>query len=797
MKRTLRLHALLLPAILLLAAGLRFCALGRQSLWNDEGTSVAVAQRELGTIVRDAAADIHPPLYYILLSRWVRVLGTSEAAVRLLSALLGVGLVALTYALGRMLLGRRPGFAAASLAAISPFQVYYSQEARMYMLLAVIAAGAVLALARWVRQPTWLSLAAVALLEAAGLWTHYTFVFVALALNLAFLLSLRRGTLGRLVPWAASQTLALLLFAPWLPVALRQAGSWPSPARSAVLPALADAWRWLAFGPALDTQKYFACVLVSALMAMGGLVLVLAWSGLGKIPPLSPTSKPGGGEGTPPAKWSAALLLLWIGLPVGLILALGLYREAYLKFLLVASPAVCLLLAAALTCPWASRSHAPWGHHLLRGAQLLLGVGLAVVSTVALRNYYAVPAYARDDYRGIASYIGAMGRTGDAILLNAPGQLEVFAYYYHGDLRVHPLPESRPLDPGPTEAALAGMAAPGRRIFAVLWATDESDPGRFVEGWLDGHTYKAFDSWYGNVRLAVYAVPAKTPVAPDVRLDLSLADASSGDEITLVGYSLLRETLAAGDIAQISLFWQVDRTPVRRYKVFAHVLDEANHIVGQHDSEPGGGALLTTLWSPATPIADHMGVAIHPATPPGAYRVEVGLYDPETGRRLEAPGGATQAWLDSLEVVRPAVPAPAAALGKHDASGADFGAIRLLSYDIYRLGSSAGSQEALHPGDLLHLDLYWRADERPAGDWSVWIGLLDGDGGQVGGRVAAPSTGFPTSLWQAGDIWRGQVDLPVAEDMLAGRYWLSILPTAPDGTPTGPFLTDPVQIEAP
>ncbi len=309
-----------------------------------------------------------------------------------------------------------------------------------------------------------------------------------------------------------------------------------------------------------------------------------------------------------------------------------------------------------------------------------------------------MPAYARDDYRGIAAYIDALGRPGDAVLLNAPGQQEVFGYYYQGDLPVHPLPGSRPLDPAATEAALAGMAAPGGRIFAVLWATDESDPGRFVESWLDGHTYKALDSWYGNVRLAVYAVPAQTPAAPDVRLDVSLADASSGDEIELVGYSLLQEMLSAGDIAQISLFWQVDRTPARRYKVFVHLLDEANHIVGQYDGEPGGGALLTTLWSPGALMADHVGVAIHPATPPGAYRVEVGLYDAETGRRMEAPGGATQVWLEPLEVVRPAAAAPAATLGRQDASGADFGAIRLLSYDIYKLGSSAGSQRSAASG---------------------------------------------------------------------------------------------------
>ena len=138
--------------ILLLALVLRFHRLDAQSLWNDEGTSVAVAQRDLVTIARDAAHDIHPPLYYWLLSGWVRLLGTSEAAVRSLSVLLGVALVALTYALGQLLRpqGERwAGLAATLFAAINPFQVYYSQEARMYMLLAVWSALAFYAALMW------------------------------------------------------------------------------------------------------------------------------------------------------------------------------------------------------------------------------------------------------------------------------------------------------------------------------------------------------------------------------------------------------------------------------------------------------------------------------------------------------------------------------------------------------------------------------------------------------------------------------------------------------------------------
>jgi len=71
-----------LAILLVLAAALRFYRLDAQSLWNDEGTSVALAQRDLATIARHASYDIHPPLYYYLLHGWISVAGTSEAAVR-------------------------------------------------------------------------------------------------------------------------------------------------------------------------------------------------------------------------------------------------------------------------------------------------------------------------------------------------------------------------------------------------------------------------------------------------------------------------------------------------------------------------------------------------------------------------------------------------------------------------------------------------------------------------------------------------------------------------------------------
>src|SRR5512143_3128501 len=95
----------ILLTILALAAFLRFYLLDGQSFWNDEGNSARIAERSLQLITEGAAGDIHPPLYYYLLHFWRGVFGSSEFALRSLSAMLGVLLVGLTYLIGRKAFG--------------------------------------------------------------------------------------------------------------------------------------------------------------------------------------------------------------------------------------------------------------------------------------------------------------------------------------------------------------------------------------------------------------------------------------------------------------------------------------------------------------------------------------------------------------------------------------------------------------------------------------------------------------------------------------------------------------------
>jgi len=631
MKRTFG----ILLAILAFAAILRFFQLDAQSFWNDEGTSARVAERSLPLITAAAIGDIHPPLYYYALHFWRGVFGESERPLRSLSAVLGVVLVWLIYLLGVKLFDESAALVAAFIAAANPFQVYYSQEARMYMLLAVWAAASTYFLVIRLQtaddrpqavsgQRSAVTDAGYVLTAAAGMYTHYAFPFVLVVHNLitiVWLIARRKGW-RKWATWIGLQAAVAVLYLPWLGVALQRLPEWKSPAPAYQLGlALLDTFRWFAFGRTIQTASVTAGLGAAALFVLAAF-----------LPSRS----------TLHTLCSTLLLLAWWLTPVILIFAFGLYKEAYLKFLLVCSPAFCLLVAHGIVSAWHVAKNVVWFEEL-KGAgsptqfwQALVALPLvfmALFTLQSLSKLYFDPTYARDDYRGIAQRIQQDERSGDAILLEAPNQWETFTYYHRDESNVFPLGRVRPVTEQAAADELSQLTSRYKRLFVLYWAETEPDPNRYVERWLDANTYKASEAWYGTARLAVYAVPVARSDQPDHALDIRF-----GDSIRLTGYSLAGENATTGDILQLALFWKADAPIAARYKVFVHVLDASDSMLTQVDREPGGGLVPTTIWQPGQVIVDRYGIPIPTGAKPGRYRIVVGLYSFDNVR-LNTPDG--------------------------------------------------------------------------------------------------------------------------------------------------------------
>ena len=130
------------------------------------------------------------------------------------------------------------------------------------------------------------------------------------------------------------------------------------------------------------------------------------------------------------------------------------------------------------------------------------------------------------------------------------------------------------------------------------------------------------------------------------------ADATFGGVARLVGYDSGAADLISGGELPVTLHWQALGATDRPYTVFVHLVDAAGNIRGYGDSEPGGGQFPTTGWLPGEYIADVHTVTVAADAPPGAYWLEVGLYDPATGQRLLTAEGADHVVLDVEIAIR-------------------------------------------------------------------------------------------------------------------------------------------------
>jgi len=167
----------------------------------------------------------------MLLWLWIRVFGSGVVAVRGLSVVVGGLTVGLLYAVGRDLFDRSTGLVAALLLALSPAHIVYSQETRMYALLALAITGMIWQGYRCgaedgAEDRCWLWLA---LWETLAVYTHFFAFLVVISLNFWLLvrmaLCVRNGERRQLRLWVGSQLGVLLAFGPWLRTALVRAST--------------------------------------------------------------------------------------------------------------------------------------------------------------------------------------------------------------------------------------------------------------------------------------------------------------------------------------------------------------------------------------------------------------------------------------------------------------------------------------------------------------------------------------------------------------------------------------------
>ena len=418
----LDLRPLLASVALCVAAAVIRMATSR-GLWVDEAISVRQAQLPLGTMLADVRdTDVHPPLHHGLLWVTVRLFGTSEFAVRLPSLIAGIALVPVMGWVGRLLYDRRTGWVAAVLAAVAPFAVWYSQEARMYslfMLLAAIAVGAQVQALRRGRTGDW---ALFGVATAAMLWTQYFAVLPVLVQQAAFagVLWRDRRDAGRrrslIRGWLVSCAVMAIALLPLAPILLDQlaaygnrgAGLTPGQAgagssligSSISIYAVGANLIWAALG-------YHADGVMVQLAALWPLLMLLALVMLGR-----------GRSGR------SVYLLALVVVPMTALFVVGsMKRDLFeLRYFAGAVPALLMLAARVVTAT------------LTRRGPLLLGASAAAAAlSVALVDQQLNGANPRlYDFEGAMGEIAERAEPGDIVLYEPAYLAEVVEYYAPG-----------------------------------------------------------------------------------------------------------------------------------------------------------------------------------------------------------------------------------------------------------------------------------------------------------------------------------------------------------------------------
>lgn len=300
-------------AILAIGAALRLYALGDEPFWLDEAHSANFTKLSLAELLSwsDPYDRGNPPGYILLLKAWVQ-LSRSDTWIRALSAVAGVLTLPVVYLVGLRLFSRRVALVATAFLALAGYHIRFSQEARTYALVALVAGVVMLTVAQLITQPdgdhadrmrgsrpwvakqaglglrrplTWTDLAwpAYSVLAGGAFLLHATASALAVAANLTVAIWWlgRRPRPPRFARnWIIANLGVLLIWLIWIPGFLRQASGiasrwWiPEPTFLSVMEGGADLIA-PSFGWDLpwNGQTWGAAILVA-------IAMVLMWLGL-------------------------------------------------------------------------------------------------------------------------------------------------------------------------------------------------------------------------------------------------------------------------------------------------------------------------------------------------------------------------------------------------------------------------------------------------------------------------------------------------------------------------------------
>jgi mannosyltransferase len=702
MKSFFKLYSFIPIGILfLLALLVRLYRLEAQSLWLDEGSTWQFTQMGWAALFADLfKPNAAYPLYHLLLKGWVGLVGDSEFALRLPSAVAGAVSVLLVYWASCASVSRcvgepvteptsgtavktdspphpftsSPALLAGLLTALAPFALWYGQEAKVYSLLLCCAAACTWLVLRAVRLNTWRAWLLVATVVLVSVFVHRLALLLVLAAGAAWLGSggqgdratRAQGDRGIATVFRLSSFVFLLLASLAVIYAMTRGLGADRAATGAYIPAGPLEALWLTFSRfSLDRWPGDApwwWLLPWAVLFGWGLIKLIADCRFGA----PPTNVRRGEWESERARQARALLCLFV-VPLAIFLAQLAFTRVYeARYLIIIFPAWVLVI----TYPLLGRG--PNRRSLLANLYALFSIFCLLTIPASLfqpeRGLFS-GAPVKEQYREALRELALRVHPDDAVVIH-PGYLRPLYAYYMPRLNSDPAPE--PLTfadfwQGETSygqrewdierrAKLAGysrsflLIAPDHaRTVDVPKSGDEYGlVGLFWQYSREQNTWPCGIWRYNGAHLLCQEAPERyitgEPLQPQ-----TASGAVFGEQLSLLGYTLKPSDPArpgvyrAGGNLALSLFWDVGQQLSTDYSFFLHLCQNCEiPPAASDDGQPLAGYLPTSSWLPGKPARDDRAIHLPADLPPGRYTLLLGVYrpgDPSPTARLSVRGG--------------------------------------------------------------------------------------------------------------------------------------------------------------
>ncbi len=404
MKTYTRYHKKILYSLVGLGFLLRTFHLAHQSLWFDEIITVHLAQLSLlagldGLLAQGIQLT---PFFHWVIKLWLFT-GTSEWALRFPAVIFSVLTIPLTYQLGKTFFNTTIGLLAAVIITITPFQIWYAQELKIYSILTLSATGSMISFGLLLKEEKKSRFLGLLLFNIIGIYAHY-FMLLITTVQFLFILVYFKRYFHLLRNWVFIQILSITTLVPWFGfIFYRQhfftgIGWIPNPT---ILDPLLTIWNFT-----IGYPQNISFFLVFSLIIVGIILLV----GITNILHTTP---------------SGTLVLLWFFVPLVIVWILSQGNMSFYvdRYFLIITPALILIIAFGIT----------------KISPLYLQRALGVIFVMILlynteQIFFDTNHFTKDNWRAMVNILHQKKQPEDKLITCTDGYRLALDYYGFSDI---------------------------------------------------------------------------------------------------------------------------------------------------------------------------------------------------------------------------------------------------------------------------------------------------------------------------------------------------------------------------